>query len=186
MKSWSNGSGAVRAETVTAIAATVTAVAALSIAVWDNVQTRSYNRVSVQPHLVIEFAKHQGPTGDSGTLVLRNEGIGPAQIEGITIQLVDREGTARSYGSWNEARSAIRAENLLALCESFDSSCDIYRPSIVVPSALFSDQVWLSGMQTNADSKHFPRGLYGLFFQAFLNLCCTSNSIGRSFEGYKE
>lgn len=113
MKSWPNASGTVRAETVTAIAATVTAVAALSIAVWDNIQTRSYNRVSVQPHLVIEFAKHQGPTGDSGTLVLRNEGIGPAQIEGITIQLVDREGTPRSYGSWNEARSAIRAENLL-------------------------------------------------------------------------
>ena len=110
---WSNTSGAVRAETVTAIAATVTAVAALSVAVWDNIQTRSYNRVSVQPHLVLEFSKQQAPSLDSGRLVLRNEGIGPALITSVTIQVEDSVGGVQSFESWNEARGAIHTGPLV-------------------------------------------------------------------------
>ena len=104
--------GAVRAETVTAIAATVTAIAALFVAVWDNVQTREYNRVSVQPHLVLEFAKYQGDRGNEGRLVLRNEGIGPAVIEAVTIRLASGGGPIE-FASWNEARDEIRRDTLL-------------------------------------------------------------------------
>lgn len=106
-------SGGVRAETVTAIAATVTAIAALFVAVWDNVQTREYNRVSVQPHLVLEFSKHQGDDANEGRLVLRNEGIGPAVIDRIAIELAGPDGARNEYSSWNEARDAIRRDTLL-------------------------------------------------------------------------
>lgn len=78
----------IKAENVTAFAATLTAIAALFIAVWDNVQTREHNRLSVAPRLTISTTV----SNDIRSIAVRNDGIGPAIIERMTMRMQTPEG----------------------------------------------------------------------------------------------
>lgn len=93
---------------MTAIAATIAALAAVGVAVWDNVQQRRFNRLSVVPRLDYSVQK-AGST--EGSVVLGNEGIGPAEIRSVEIAFCDAE-EARTFGSWNEARPGFGAYGL--------------------------------------------------------------------------
>ncbi|MFW6084068.1 MAG: hypothetical protein ACODAA_02540 [Gemmatimonadota bacterium] len=73
------------ADAVAAIAATVTAVAALVVAVRDSVQSRAYDRVSVQPILVIDARRATSDATDEGEFVVSNQGVGPAVIRNVRI-----------------------------------------------------------------------------------------------------
>lgn len=106
-----NRSG-VSAETVTAVAAIATALVALAVGVWDNVQTRQHNRLSVIPHLV--FVAQLGDVEDpglepeddpreGGTLTLRNEGVGPAVVDSVSVHVLGPDSTQLRYASLPEA-----------------------------------------------------------------------------------
>lgn len=75
-----------RSEAVTAVAATVTAIAAVVIAAWDNVQTREHNRLSVSPRLTIDLSRSTTPVGTRFAFIVRNDGIGPAIVTDMEIR----------------------------------------------------------------------------------------------------
>ncbi|GAB5535803.1 MAG: hypothetical protein Rubg2KO_20520 [Rubricoccaceae bacterium] len=78
----------IKAENVTAFAATLTAIAALFIAVWDNVQTREHNRLSVAPRLTVSTTV----SNNTRSISLRNDGIGPAIVEQMTMLMQTESG----------------------------------------------------------------------------------------------
>jgi hypothetical protein len=64
-------------DTITAIAATVVALLALSVSLWQGIISREHNRLSVKPHLDIAWI---GDTTGNGGIRIDNAGIGPAEI----------------------------------------------------------------------------------------------------------
>jgi hypothetical protein len=87
------------ASTVTAAAATITAVAALAVAVWDNVQSRAYNRLSVRPLLVLDYQRNTAESVDRGELTISNQGVGPAIVRQVRIRYVPISGGPDSTAS---------------------------------------------------------------------------------------
>lgn len=94
---------------ITAIAATVAALAAVGVSIWDNVQQRRFYRVSVMPQL--DYAPRKVGAVE-GEVRLTNKGTGPAEIRAVRIGFCGNE-QPRSFASWNEARSAIRELGLI-------------------------------------------------------------------------
>jgi hypothetical protein len=99
------------ANTVAAAAATVTAVAALVVAVWENVQSREYNRLSVRPYLLVEASRNTTDSRDLGELRLMNQGVGPAVVRAISFRLADD--TTAEYENWSEVASILRSRGVL-------------------------------------------------------------------------
>lgn len=89
---------------MTAVAATFTAMAALAIAAWDNVQTREHNRLSVTPRLTIDMSEESNVTRIS----VRNDGIGPALVDRMVIRFTSSGETIESE-SWRQVAPAIMA-----------------------------------------------------------------------------
>ncbi len=93
------------ANTITAVAATVAALAAVAIALWDNVQSRQHNRLSVLPFVDITLDRRGY---SDGTLYIENEGTGPAIIQGMTVR-VKRPGHGDStFSEWAPAVAMLR------------------------------------------------------------------------------
>lgn len=98
-----------RADTVTAMAATVTAVAALAVAVWDNVQSRSYNRLSVRPLVVLDAQRSTSDELDEGELVLSNQGVGPALLRDLDIRYEPIDGGSPvEFDTWSGLAAELR------------------------------------------------------------------------------
>ena len=89
------------ANTVAALAATVTAVAALAVAVWDNVQSRAYNRLTVRPLLVLDMVRNTSGALDRGEYRVSNQGVGPAILRDLTIHYTPI-GSGTELGSGGE------------------------------------------------------------------------------------
>jgi hypothetical protein len=94
-----------RAGAIAAAAATVTAIMAIVIAIWDNVQSREHNRLSVMPYVVIERIQHDSSGVARGEITVSNEGVGPAILRGLQIRVPlggangTRDTTATRWGS---------------------------------------------------------------------------------------
>jgi hypothetical protein len=67
------------AQIATAIASTVIALAAVTIAVYEGRSNRKHNRLSLKPALVMETSTKNSPPTISATIV--NAGLGPAVIQ---------------------------------------------------------------------------------------------------------
>lgn len=101
------------ANTVAATAATVTAVAALVVAVWDNAQSRDYNRLSVRPLLVMDAERTTTDTEDRGELRISNQGVGPAVLRDLFIHLgpiaeSGRPAEPLEFSTWAALASELR------------------------------------------------------------------------------
>ncbi len=72
---------------ITSIAAIIVAIAAIGISVWQGMDNRRHNRLSVRPKLQIIF--RADPQGDAGFIV-RNDGLGPANIKRFDVKLDDK------------------------------------------------------------------------------------------------
>ncbi|HEX5726542.1 MAG TPA: hypothetical protein VFX98_13795 [Longimicrobiaceae bacterium] len=94
--------------TVTAAAATFTAVVALAIALWDNVQTRKHNRLSVLPYVVLQRSHYDSSGLIRGELAMSNEGVGPAILQGLEIGLPTEAGRDTVFTTWGDASPLIR------------------------------------------------------------------------------
>lgn len=92
--------------TLTAVMAIVIAVIALGVGVWENVQMREHNRLSVTPHLQLtaEFRSPDGTQVDQGIIRIANEGVGPAVIERMEVTVTTTDGEKRSFATWGDAR----------------------------------------------------------------------------------
>ncbi len=99
------------AGTVAATAATITAVAALFVAVWENVQSREYNQLSVRPYLMIEASRTTTGDLDLGQLQLTNQGVGPAVIKSLQLRLAD-DPNSGVYENWGDVASLLREQGV--------------------------------------------------------------------------
>jgi hypothetical protein len=87
--------------------AMVTAVAAIALGVWDSAQNRRHNRLSVSPYLVCDYSIAATPGSTTFVINLSNEGIGPAIIRSVEIQLPDALGGGRS-NEWGPVVAVLR------------------------------------------------------------------------------
>jgi hypothetical protein len=97
------------ADRITAIAATITAVAALVVTVWDNVQTREHNRLSVVPKLTLVVERSGA---QDAVINLRNDGVGPAILRHVEIRVTSPDGVETSYASFADAHAAFEAHGV--------------------------------------------------------------------------
>jgi hypothetical protein len=63
------------------LAGTIVAIVALVATIWNGLATRRHNRLSVRPLLRIDWTFEDGPL----EAILRNAGIGPAFIGGVSV-----------------------------------------------------------------------------------------------------
>lgn len=75
-------------DVIAAIASTIIALCALGFTIWQGVQTRRHNRLSVQPHLTTW--NHSEHNKLLYTIDLINNGIGPALIKNFSIRVDDK------------------------------------------------------------------------------------------------
>ena len=62
------------------------AVLALTVSIWDRIETRKHNRLSVVPHL--DIVRRYSGLGEKG-LYIENNGLGPAIIRSVIINYSD-------------------------------------------------------------------------------------------------
>ncbi|HEU0014577.1 MAG TPA: hypothetical protein VFQ45_12880 [Longimicrobium sp.] len=98
--------------TIAASAATFTAVVAVVIAVWDNVQTREHNRLSVLPYVVIQRTQQQEGEGGTATITMSNEGVGPAILQSVEIRVPTATGRDTVVSEWGAAAPYIQRMGL--------------------------------------------------------------------------
>jgi hypothetical protein len=89
----------------------ITAVAAIVLGVWDSAQNRRHNRMSVAPYLVCSLSIGATPAATTFTIALSNEGIGPAIIRSVEIEIPDALGGG-TYEEWGPAIEALRARGV--------------------------------------------------------------------------
>lgn len=110
-----NSRGRASAETITAAAAVIAALVALAVGVWDNIQTRQHNRLSVMPRLVftVEVDRTDAvvtegedtiPGWDTVRVALRNEGVGPAIVDSLLVRVAGPVGDTSVYRSLQTAQ----------------------------------------------------------------------------------
>ena len=92
------------ANTVIAVCATVIAVAALGVSVYEARATRTYNRHSVRPILELTTIFH---VGDTAGLRLTNFGLGPAAIIGSSLTFDGKQLGEFSEANVNEVRDTL-------------------------------------------------------------------------------
>ena len=103
------------AESVTAASAVLTAAVALAIGVWQTAETRRHNRLSVQPRLVLDeaFSVPDGLNGSAppdslrARVTVRNQGLGLADVLGMSVRVSPRRGDEQTYSDWAAAVPAI-------------------------------------------------------------------------------
>ena len=103
------------ASTIAAAAATITAVVAVVIAVWDNVQTRQHNRLSVLPYVVLQREQRDSAGVNRGALTFSNEGVGPAILQGLEIRLPAESGRDTVVTTWGAAAPLIQRQGVQIL-----------------------------------------------------------------------
>ncbi len=62
---------------------------ALFVAIWQGIETRTHNRLSVIPHLDITIVQKELETGKGGIRVI-NDGVGPAIIKYVKVKWKDK------------------------------------------------------------------------------------------------
>jgi len=97
---------------VTALVALLTAFVALGVGVWEHVQMREHNRLSVMPRLSItaEFQTIEADSVDQGVIGIRSEGVGPAVVDEVEVAIRNRTGAEHRFPSWGEVRAFLEEE----------------------------------------------------------------------------
>jgi hypothetical protein len=97
-------------EKILSLSAIVIALASIAIAIWEGVEIRKHNRLSVRPKLEIFFS----PSSDNNEIswILINNGIGPGIIQ-FSRLVVDGKAYAINNGSvYNEIIDILKVEDV--------------------------------------------------------------------------
>jgi hypothetical protein len=108
-------------------AAVVVAFVALALALWEGFQNRRHNRLSVSPNIILNLDIHFG--GQPTIVVLRNAGLGPAQI---TEMLIATDG---------EPLKGVNSREFISVLRSVCGGDDLYvgaPPSVMQSGESFS------------------------------------------------
>lgn len=91
--------------------AMITAVTAIAIGVWDSAQTRQHNRLSVAPYLVVDFTTQVSPEQALFYITLSNEGVGPAVVKSVTINMPPSLGGG-TFKEWQPVQELLRTKGV--------------------------------------------------------------------------
>jgi hypothetical protein len=141
-----------RADTVTAAAAVLVAVAALFVTIWDGIQTRQHNRLTVMPKLSLNLDLESASNRLRATLTLTNNGLGPALFEASAIRFRGARRGDGFYTSWLAFKDSLMAPGL-----NVTRALDLARDEAI---ALGRAYVLLA---VEADSTTPPDAMYALF-----------------------
>jgi hypothetical protein len=89
----------------------ITAIAAIVLGVWDSVQNRRHNRLSVAPYLVCDFTMSATPQQTTFAVYLTNEGVGPAIIQAVSITLPESLGGG-THPDWTTIVGVLRERGI--------------------------------------------------------------------------
>lgn len=84
-------------EKLQSLIAIIIAIVALGISIWQGFEQRQHNRLSVKPLLNFEVIAHN----QTKSIMLSNDGLGPAIIKGFYINLDGDIIDAESQNPWN-------------------------------------------------------------------------------------
>ncbi|HEX8922600.1 MAG TPA: hypothetical protein VF766_14090 [Pyrinomonadaceae bacterium] len=99
----------VKQETAIGIAASVIAILAIVVSVWQGVEQRRHNRLSVKPAL--NFDTDSAVDGTILSVALKNAGTGPAIIKQFTLYIDDRPVPAIDGDVWLPAEKILGLED---------------------------------------------------------------------------
>lgn len=97
-----------------ATVAMITAVAAIVLGVWDSMQNRRHNRLSVAPYLDCSYTMSATRDATAFVIVVSNEGIGPAIVRSVEITMPENLGGG-SYDEWSTPVAALRERGIEVL-----------------------------------------------------------------------
>lgn len=83
-----------------AVAATFTAVVAVAVGIWDNVETRNHNRLSVLPYIALEHARSDSGSVTRAVVTMSNAGVGPAMLRELEIRFPTGGGRDSISAAW--------------------------------------------------------------------------------------
>jgi len=155
-----------RADTITAIAASVVAVAALFVTICDSVQTRRHNRLTVMPKISFNLELSDDSGRLRAQLTLINNGLGPALYEGVAIRYRGARRGDGYYNQWLAFKDSLIAPGVIvtrALDIGRDEAMPVGRPYVLI--AVESDSVTSPGLLTSLfdglDVRVRYRSIYG-------------------------
>lgn len=99
----------ISANEIISISAIIIALASVSIAIWEGVETRKHNRLSVRPKFEIHFISSK----DNYGYELVNSGLGPAIITGIRIFVDNEEIHGKGFSGYDELLEKLGLQNKL-------------------------------------------------------------------------
>ena len=85
------------------------AFVALAVAIWQGIETRKHNRLSVKPHL---YFSTYSVSGESAGLRVTNGGLGPAIIKRFSLAVDNKWIDDTTRGGWLEASRLLGAEKI--------------------------------------------------------------------------
>ena len=106
------------------VIATFIAILSVVIAVWEGSETRTHNRLSVKPILIMSKTFNITKTEDGVnqttilSLNLVNRGLGPAIVKKVTISTTDGK---QSFKDWNGALNYLNFSDLVQTSVDLDS-----------------------------------------------------------------
>ena len=102
------------------------AFVALAVAIWQGIETRKHNRLSVKPHLYFStYSVSGGPAG----LRVTNGGLGPAIIKRFSLAVDNKWIDDTRRGGWLEASRLLGAEKIASVLDM-----SFYSPGQIVES----------------------------------------------------
>ena len=94
-------------DNIVSLAAIVIAIASIVVTVWQGMETRRHNRLSVRPKLEIIFESGH----DSFGYVLMNNGLGPATITGIELFIDGKQMQETGFSGYDELFEKLGMKN---------------------------------------------------------------------------
>lgn len=107
-----------RFDRINSIALLIIAVSALVVSVWQGVENRNFNKMSMKPYLKYDFANQDSVL----TISIRNVGMGMAIINNLDVQV-----DGKSYDTWDDVLSAI-SEDMTMVSQLWVSDGEILTP----------------------------------------------------------
>lgn len=128
-------------ETTIAVFAVAIAFLALGVAIWQGLETRHHNRVSVEPRLVSIETLSISSEGFVG-LTIANKGVGPAILDPFQIY-VDNKRVTGPFGGWQVALDLFcdGGNGITELCVSLDTPVSIRG----IRAYVVTQDVWSAG-----------------------------------------
>ncbi len=102
------------------------AFVALAVAIWQGIETRKHNRLSVKPHL---YFSTYSVLGEAAGLRVTNGGLGPAIIKSFSLAVDNKWIDDTRQGGWVEASRLLGAEKIASFLD-----LAVYSPDQIVES----------------------------------------------------